>query len=150
LAGSPAKGTGLAEVVATTAAARPTRADLVAIAAAPAFPDEIWGTAAADTAGIVAMLAAVVADRVVATAAGGTSTGDALLVLLADGEAPSPTALCPTLRAPRLGSASGSASGAIEFGKPLVALARRPVPTSRPATASATLAPGTPSVGVDD
>jgi len=146
LAGSPAKGTGLAEVAATTAAARPTRADLIATAAAPAFPAETWGTAAADTAGTVAVLAVVVADSVVATAAGGTSTGDALLVRLADGEAPPPTALCPTLRAPRL----GSASGAVELGRPLEALVCRPVPRSRPATASAALAPGTPSAGVDD
>jgi hypothetical protein len=146
LAGSPAKGTGLAEVAATTAGAQPTRAT----AAAPAFPAETWGTAAADTAGTVAVLAVVVADRVVATAAGGTSTGDALLVRLTDREAAPPKALCPTLRAPRLGSASGSASDAIEFGRPLEALVCRPVPTSRPATASAALAPGTPSAGVDD
>ena len=68
MAGSPAKGTGLAEVAATTAAARPTRADLIATAAAPAFPAETWGTAAADTAGTVAVLAVVVTVGVIVLA----------------------------------------------------------------------------------
>ena len=111
----------------TPAAARPTRADLIATAAAPAFPDETWGTTATDTPGTVAVLEVVVAARVVAKTAKGAATGDAEMSRLANRDALPRTASCPPPRTPR-----------------------RPAPAPRPAEALAALALGTPSAGVDD